>query len=81
MRSRPLRVGRPGDPAGVVGDDRPVAVVLLDVPEDRVDGQGACPASSRAWPDPASDPAHASTGLMIGHGRREDDGQRRRGRG
>ena len=48
---RPLRVGRPGDAAGVVGDDRPVAVVLLDVPEDRVDRSRGSPASGRAWPE------------------------------
>jgi hypothetical protein len=36
----PLRVRRAGHAAGVVGDDRRVAVVLFHVPEDRVDGQG-----------------------------------------
>jgi hypothetical protein len=50
---RPLRVRRPGHAPRVVGDDGAVAVVLLDVAEDGVDGQGSVlhePAHGRIVP-------------------------------
>ena len=40
-------------PVGVLVDDRAVAVVLLDVPEDRIDGEGVVlhqPAHERSLP-------------------------------